>query len=97
MWSDPEIAYLEKVRIATNLDITQRMRLGGLFYVICSIGVILMSPTLHAQPYIALFVIFFVILAILRLYIYKLTISNYNGNEALIETAILTIYILTAL
>ncbi|SER47455.1 hypothetical protein SAMN05421690_102934 [Nitrosomonas sp. Nm51] len=97
MWSDPEIVYREKVRIATNLDIAARMRLGGLFYVLCSIGVIMMSPALHAQPYIALFIIFFIILAVLRLYIYRQAVLYYNSSEKLIENAILAIYILTAL
>ena len=35
MWSDPEVASLENVRISTNQDMARRMRLGGL--VLCSV------------------------------------------------------------
>ena len=31
MWLDPEVARLAAVRMSTNQDMVQRMRLGGLF------------------------------------------------------------------
>ena len=71
MWSDPEVASLEKVRISTNQDMARRMCLGGLFYVLCCSAIVLMSPVLLAQPYIAIFFGLFIILAALRLIIYN--------------------------
>ncbi|AEJ02043.1 integral membrane sensor hybrid histidine kinase [Nitrosomonas sp. Is79A3] len=97
MWSDPEVANLEKVRISTNQDMARRMHLGGLFYVLCCSAIVLMSPVLYAQPYIAIFVGLFVILAALRLFIYKRALNLYGRNEKQIEYAISAIYITTAL
>lgn len=97
MWSDPEVANLEKVRISINQDVARRMRLGGLFYVLCCSAIVLMSPVLYAQPYIAIFVGLFVILAVLRLFIYKRALNFYGRNEKQIEYAISAIYITTAL
>lgn len=97
MWSDPEVANLEKVRISFNQDMAQRMRLGGLFYVLCCSAIVLMSPVLYAQSYIAIFVGLFVILAALRLFVYKRALNLYDRNEKQIEYAISAIYITTAL
>lgn len=97
MWSDPEVANLEKVRISTNQDMAQRMRLGGLFYVLCSSAIVLISSVLHGQPYIAIFIGLFVILAISRLTVYKRALNLYDRNEKQIEYSISMIYITTAL
>ncbi|HNP26168.1 MAG TPA: response regulator [Nitrosomonas sp.] len=97
MWTDPEVANLEKVRIGTLQDIATRMRLGGLFYVLCSIAIISMSAVLRDQPYIAVFVCLFIILAILRFYIYHRALYHCHGRETFIAYSIFTIYSLTAL
>lgn len=97
MWSDPEVANLEKVRISTNQDMARRMRLGGLFYVLCCSAIVLMSPVLLAQPYIAIFFGLFIILAALRLIIYKRGLNLNDRNEKQIEYSISAIYITTAL
>lgn len=97
MWSDPEVANLEKVRISTNQDMARRMRLGGLFYVLCSSAIGLISPVLYAQPYIAIFVGLFIILAISRLIVYKRALNSDARNEQQIEYSISAIYITTAL
>ena len=62
MWSDPEVARLEAVRTNTNQDMVQRMRLGGLFYVLCCSATLLMSPELAAQSYIFGFDALFIVL-----------------------------------
>lgn len=97
MWSDPGVAKLEQVRISTNQDMARRMRLGGLFYVLCCGAIVLMSPVLRTQPYIALFVALFVILAISRFVVYKRALILFDRNEQQIEYSISTIYITTAL
>ena len=97
MWSDPEVASLEKVRISTNQDMARRMCLGGLFYVLCCSAIVLMSPVLLAQPYIAIFLGLFIILAALRLIIYKRGLNLSDRNEKQIEYSISAIYITTAL
>ena len=97
MWSDPEVANLEKARISTNQDMARRMRLGGLFYVLCCSAIVLMSPVLLAQPYIAIFFGLFIILAALRLVIYKRGLNLNDRNEKQIEYLISAIYITTAL
>jgi len=66
LWSDPEVAGLERVRISTNQDMAGRMRWGGMFYVLCCIAIILTSPMLRAQPAAAVFVISFLALAVTR-------------------------------
>lgn len=96
MWSDPEIAYLDKARSNTNHDIAQRMRFGGLFYLLCGISIVLFSPDLRGQPSMIAFIGFFFILALLRLVIFKLTQINTYSNS-LIERFIFTAYGLTAL
>ncbi|MDP1787394.1 HAMP domain-containing sensor histidine kinase [Nitrosomonas sp.] len=97
MWSDPEVASLENVHISTNQDMARRMRLGGLFYVLCCSAIVLMSPVLLAQLYIAIFLGLFIILAVLRLFIYKRGLNLYCRNEKQIECAISVIYVTTAL
>jgi len=97
MWSDPEVANLEKVRISTNQDMARRMRLGGLFYVLCCSAIVLMSPVLLAQPYVAIFFGLFIILAVSRLIIYKRGLNLNDRNEKQIEYSISAIYITTAL
>ncbi|WP_293007063.1 ATP-binding protein [Nitrosomonas sp.] len=97
MWSDPGVAKLEQVRISTNQDMARRMRLGGLFYVLCCGAIVLMSPVLRTQPYIALFVALFVILAISRFVVYRRALILFDRNEQQIEYSISTIYITTAL
>lgn len=97
MWSDPEVASLEKVRISTNQDMARRMRWGGLFYVLCCSSIVLMSPVLRVQPYIAIFAGLFIILATLRLIIYKRGLNLNDRNEKQIEYSISAIYITTAL
>ncbi|TXI16692.1 MAG: response regulator [Nitrosomonas sp.] len=96
IWSDPEAINIENVRSGTNRDVARRMRLGGLFYVLCCAAIILMSPILRSQPYIASFIILFSILALLRFITYRRAISQ-NNNEKLIEWIIPVIYIATAL
>ncbi len=95
IWSDPEAINLENVRSSTNQDVARRMRLGGLFYVLCSVAIILISPVLRSQPFIISFIILFSILAIFRFIIFKRAFSL-SKNEKLIEYAIGFIYISTA-
>jgi len=96
MWSDPEVARLEAVRTNTNQDMVQRMRLGGLFYVLCCSATLLMSPELAVQSYIFGFDVLFIVLAILRLVIYRYASKFSNGKQALLEFAIAAIYVATA-
>lgn len=97
MWSDPEVANLQRVRMSTNQDMARRMRLGGLFYVLCCSVIVAMSPALRAQSYIAIFIVLFVILAVLRLIIYQQAFKLHDKNEAFIERSVSAIYITTAL
>lgn len=97
MWSEPEIANLESVRIGTNQDMARRMRLGGLFYIPFSIAIILMSPALLAQSQIVVIVIIFFVLAILRLFVCSRILNPENCNKLIHEQSILTLYSLTAL
>ena len=57
MWSDPEVASLEKVRISTNQGVAGRMRWGGIFYVLCCVAIILTSSVLRAHPASTVFVL----------------------------------------
>lgn len=92
------MACLEKVRINTNRDMVQRMRLGGLFYVLCCSAIVLISPELRAQSYLPVFAILFVALAVARLVIYVYLFNlNRTVNQTLLEYAISAIYITTAL
>ena len=95
IWSDPEAITLENVRSSTNQDVARRMRLGGLFYVLCGAAIILISPVLRSQPFIVSFIILFSLLAILRFVIFRRAFSL-NKNETFIEYAIGFIYIATA-
>ncbi|MBX3616483.1 response regulator [Nitrosomonas sp.] len=97
MWSDPEVAHLEAVRISTNQDMVQRMRLGGLFYVLCCSAALLTSPELTVQPYIFIFDVLFIVLAIFRLTIYRYASKFRNNSEATLEYSIAAIYVATAL
>ena len=97
MWLDPEVARLAVVRMSTNQDMVQRMRLGGLFYVLCCSASLLMSPELTAQPYIWVFDVFFIVLAILRLLIYRYAAKFSHEKQVLLEFAIAAIYVATAL
>ena len=97
MWSDPEVARLEAVRTNTNQDMVQRMRLGGLFYVLCCSATLLMSPELAAQSYIFGFDALFIVLAILRLVIYRYASKFSDEKQAMLEFAIAAIYVATAI
>lgn len=97
MWSDPAVINLEAVRISTNQDMVRRMRFGGLFYILCSVAVILMSPVLRALPYIVIFVIAFVLLAVMRFVVCRHTLERIIDDQTRIEGYIATLYILTAL
>lgn len=96
LWSDPEVADLEQVRVSTNQDVAERMRWGGMFYVLCCIAVILTSPMLRAQPAAAVFVLSFLALAVARLIIYKQATHLHLNNQSLIERSISTVYIATS-
>lgn len=96
MWSDPAIAYLDKARRSTNHDIARRMRFGGLFYLLCGTSIVLFSPDLRGQSSIIAFIVFFFILALLRLFVFKQVKLN-TLSDALIERLIIAIYSLTAL
>ena len=96
LWSDPEVAGLERVRISTNQDMAGRMRWGGMFYVLCCIAIILSSPMLRAQPAAAVFVISFLALAVTRLIIYKQVTGSHLSNQSLIEYSISAVYIATS-
>jgi len=97
MWSDPEVVNLEKVRVSTNQDVAQRMRLGGLFYVLCSVAIILTSPVLITQPFMAIFVVVFIILALSRFIICTRAFNQQINQTVFVETSIAAIYLLTAL
>lgn len=97
MWSDPEIVNLAKIRISANQDMARRMRFGGLFYILCSTAIILMSPILGAQPYILIFVVVFIFLAVMRFVIYKYVLDQHDDNQTQAEYYISALYILTAL
>lgn len=97
MWSDPEVARLEAVRTNANQDMVQRMRLGGLFYVLCCSATLLMSPELTAQPYIFVFDVLFIVLAIARLAIYRYASKFRTDRAATLEYSIAVIYVVTAL
>lgn len=94
MWSDPEVANLQRVSMSTNQDMVRRMRLGGLFYVLCCSVIVAMSPVLRAQSYGVIFVVLFVILAVLRLIIYQQAFKLHDRNEAFIERPVSAIYII---
>ncbi|MCP5275733.1 MAG: response regulator [Burkholderiales bacterium] len=97
MWSEPEIANLESVRIGTNQDMARRMRLGGLFYIPFSITIILISPVLLAQSYIAVIVVLFVILAAMRLFVCGRILDQENANKLVHEHSVTTLYSMTAI
>lgn len=96
MWSDPEVANLEQVRISTNQDVAGRMRWGGMFYVLCCIAIILTSPVLRAHPASTVFALFFIALAVSRLIIYKQVTGLRLSNQALIERSISAVYVATS-
>lgn len=96
MWSDPEVANFEQVRISTNQDVVRRMRWGGVFYVLCCTAIILTSPVLRTQLAAAVFVISFLALAITRLVIYKQVTSLHLNNQTLIERSVSAVYIATS-
>ncbi len=96
MWSDPEVANLEQVRISTNQDVAGRMRWGGMFYVLCCIAIILTSPVLRAHPASTVFALFFIALAVTRLIIYKQVTGLRLSNQALIERSISAVYVATS-
>jgi len=97
MWSDPAVINLDTVRISTNQDMARRMRFGGLFYILCSVAVILMSPVLRAQPYIAIFVVVFVLLAVMRFVVCRYALERMIDDQTRVENYIAALYILTAL
>lgn len=97
MWSDPAGINLEAVHISTNQDMVRRMRFGGLFYILRSVAVILMSPVLRAQPYIAIFVVIFIFLAVMRIVVCRHALERTIDDQTRIEGYIATLYILTAL
>src|ERR1700755_1214973 len=67
MWSDPDIAQIGTVRDATNLDLARHSRIGGWAYVLCCLGVVVLSPLLWSQRLItAIFLILFVAIAAWR-------------------------------
>ncbi|MDR4518752.1 MAG: response regulator [Nitrosomonas sp.] len=97
MWSEPEIANLESVRVGTNQDMARRMRLGGLFYIPFCIAIIATSPVLLAQRYIGIIVVLFAVLAILRLFIGNRILDQENSNILIHEHTVSLLYISTAL
>lgn len=97
MWSDPKVLHLEKVRSSTNQDVAQRMKFGGLFYVLCCTAIILMSPVLRSQPFIAGFIVLFFILALLRVIVCKHAFCQKEIHESHIEFSISAIFISTAI
>jgi signal transduction histidine kinase/CheY-like chemotaxis protein len=96
MWSDPEVASLEKVRISTNQDVAGRMRWGGIFYVLCCVAIILTSSVLRAHPASTVFVLSFIVLAVTRLIIYKQVTGLHLSNQPLIERLISTVFVATS-
>lgn len=70
MWSDPEMASLDRIRENVNKDIAQGMRFGGFFYVLCATIVVAISPSLHTHPGIIFMVLFFCALTLARLFIF---------------------------
>ncbi len=96
MWSDPQVANLEQIRTSTNQDVAQRMKLGGLFYVLCCTAIILMSPTLRSQPFIVIFIILFSALALSRIIVYKIS-YNQQIEYHYVEFFISAIFVTTAI
>ena len=96
LWSDPEVANLEQVRINTNRDMVGRMRWGGMFYVLCCIAIILTSPMLRAQPVAGVFALSFLALAVTRLIVYKQVLGLHLNDQSRIERLISVIYIATS-
>lgn len=96
MWSDPEVASLEKVRISTNQDVAGRMRWGGIFYVLCCVAIILTSSVLRAHPASTVFVLSFIVLAVTRLIIYKQVTGLHLSNQPLIERLISAVFVATS-
>lgn len=96
LWSDPEVANLERVRISTNQDVVGRMRWGGMFYVLCCGAIILTSPVLRTQPTVVIFFVAFLTLAIIRLIIYKRAVNSQLSNQLQLEHAIAAVYIATS-
>lgn len=96
MWSNPEVANLDKIRESVNKDIVQRMHLGGFFYVLCSVTIIVISPALQTNLLIAVVVLFLGILALLRLFVYRWICTQQGIDRIVIERSIALIYILTA-
>lgn len=96
MWSDPEMASLERIRTSVNQDIARRMRFGGFFYVLCATTVMVISPLLYSNAWIISLVFFFCALAMLRLSLYQHTCVPKEINQCLIEKAIFITYLLTA-
>ena len=87
----------DSARTGTNQDIVRRMRWGGVFYVVCSGAAILLSPALAPQSLAYLFIVLFIFLAALRLAVFKYTFDTINPNETVVERAVMTVYLATAI
>lgn len=97
MWSDPEMASLDRIRENVNKDIAQGMRFGGFFYVLCATIVVAISPSLHTHSGIIFMVLFFCALTLARLFIFDRGFVSQKLDHSLIAKAISIIYVLTAI
>lgn len=97
MASTPEFISNDSARTGTNQDIVRRMRWGGVFYVVCSGAAVLLSPTLASQSLAYLFIVLFIFLAALRLTVFKYTFDTIKPNETVVEHAVMTAYLATAI
>ncbi len=96
MWSDPEVIKDEKIRTSTNQEVARRMRLGGLFYVVCCSAITQMSTALSGQFQGILFISIFIVLSVIRFAVCHFALKESVTRTRVVEHSISIIYIATA-
>lgn len=96
MWSDPEVIEDEKIRASANQEIARRMRLGGLFYVVCSSAITQLSTPLSGQPQGIVLISIFIFLSVIRFIVCHFALNEPISYTTAIERSISIIYVATA-
>ena len=96
MWSDPEVIQDEKIRASANQEVARRMRLGGLFYVVCCSAITQMPASLSGQSQGILFISIFIALSLIRFAVCHFALKESVSRIRVVERSISIIYITTA-
>lgn len=97
MGSISNLSTNDSARTGTNQDMVRRMRWGGFFYVVCCVAAVQLSPSLASQSFAYLFIALFILLAAVRLAVFKYTFDAIKPNEIAIERSVLVVYLATAI